>query len=160
MIRRLITTLCASILGATLVAGVAEACPDRQLEPRVGAITLDAGFLPDPYSRNVTAGGAFTLLFCGFNWQGYVYAAPDFDLYYDAASGVSLTFYVQSNIDTVLLINDPSGGWQFNDNGAGGLNPSITINRPQSGTYNVWIGTHSLGVGAAQLFITERCAIK
>ncbi len=146
MIGRLVTTLCASILGVTLVAGAAEACPDWQLEPPFGAVTLDAGFLPDPYSRNVTAGGGFNLLACGFNWQGYVAAAPDFDLYYNAA-GVSLTFYVQSNTDTILLINDPSGAWHFNDDGGGGLNPSITINKPQSGLYDVWIGTYSPGSG-------------
>ena len=155
MIGRLVTIFCASALGATLFAGAAEACPDWELEPPFGAVTLDAGFLPDPYSRNVTAGGWSYLPFCGFNSQGYVATAPDFDLYYDA-SGVSLTFYVESNTDTILLINDPSGAWHFNDDGGGGLNPSITINRPQSGLYSVWIGTHNFGNASARLFITER----
>lgn len=136
-------------------SGSAQACPDWQLQPPFGAVELSAGFLPDPYSRNVTAGGGFNLQNCGFSWAGYVARAPDFDLYYNSGSS-PLTFYVNSSFDTVLLINAPDGRWYFDDDSAGNLNPAITFNNPESGLYDVWIGTYQPGSGLrAQLFITE-----
>lgn len=147
-------------LGASVVAffaavGTAEACPDWQARPSFGDINLNTGFLPDPHVVNVTAGGQYALAACGFNWAGTVARAPDYDLYYSAGN-YNLTIYVTSAYDTVLLINAPDGTWYYSDDDGGGLNPSITFRRPQSGLYDIWIGTYGNQRGLpAQLFITE-----
>jgi hypothetical protein len=55
---------------ATVAAvGAAEACPNYGSSPSFGTITLYNGFLPDPYVRNITAGGGYNLGSCGFNWS-------------------------------------------------------------------------------------------
>jgi hypothetical protein len=145
----------AAIAASFAFAGAAEACPNWELQPSFGQITLNAGFLPDPYARNVTAGGQYSLAACGFNWQGHVAQRPDFDLYY-GAGGYSLTIYVTSGYDTVLLVNAPDGRWYYSDDDGGGLNPSITFRNPQSGLYDIWIGAYDNARGLpAQLLITE-----
>jgi hypothetical protein len=81
--------------------------------------------------------------------------APDYDLYY-AAGNTRLTIYVNSSYDTVLLINAPDGRWYYSDDDGGGFNPSITFRNPQSGLYDIWIGTYDNARGLpAQLYITE-----
>lgn len=142
---------------ALLAAGAAQACPNYNLRAAFGTITLPGGFTPDPYVRNVTAGGGFYLPNCGFNWAGWVAAAPDFQFSYSAA-GYPLTLAISSNVDTVLLINGPDGTWYFNDDagGAYGLGAALTFRNPMSGVYDIWIGTYNRGSGIrAQLFITE-----
>jgi len=155
MIRNALVLAGTSAIAIGLATGSAQACPDWQLQPPFGAVNLSVGFLPDPYQRNVTAGGAYDLQECGFNWAGFVARAPDFDLYYNAGNS-PLTFYVNSSYDTVLLINAPDGRWYFDDDSAGNLNPAITFNAPMSGLYDVWIGTWAPGSGlSARLYITE-----
>lgn len=151
-----LATIGAAALAVLAATATAEACPDWQLQPVFGQINLNAGFLPDPHGVNVTAGGQFSLAACGFNWQGHVARAPDYDLYYSAGN-FSLTIYVVSNYDTVLLINGPDGLFYFSDDDGGGLNPAITFNNPQSGLYDIWIGAYDNARGLpAQLYITER----
>lgn len=156
MIKKSVALAGTAVVAIMWATGSAQACPNWQLSPPFGAVELSAGFLPDPYERNVTAGGSYNLQNCGFSVGGYAAAAPDFDLYY-YAGGAPLTFYVESNYDTVLLINAPDGSWYFDDDSWGNLNPAITFNNPVSGLYDVWIGTYSRGSGLrAQLNITER----
>jgi len=151
-----LATFGAAIVASVVAVGAAEACPAWQLQPSFGQIQLSAGFLPDPYVRNVTAGGQYSLSACGYNAQGNVAQAPDFDLYYQAG-GFPLTIHVNSAYDTVLLVRGPNGTFYFSDDDGGGLNPSITFSNPQSGLYDIWIGTYANARGlAAQLYITER----
>lgn len=141
-----------------LAAGAAEACPNYNLRAAFGTINLPGGFLPDPYLRNVTAGGGYYLPNCGFNWAGWVASAPDFQFSYSAA-GYPLTIGINSAADTVILINDPAGNWYFNDDagGAWGLGGAISFPNPTPGVYDIWIGTYYQASGIpGQLIITER----
>lgn len=135
-------TLYAGIIAlATLVALPAAACPNWQAAPTFGQIDLYAGFTPDPYARNITAGGTRNLANCftgGFT--GFVAVAPDFDLYWNGQSA-QLTIAVISGADSVLLVSDPSGDWWYSDDYRG-TNPAITFNNPQQGLYDIWIGTY------------------
>lgn len=144
-------------LGAALAAGPALACPNWEAAPSFGQINLVAGFMPDPYVRNITAGGGYDLAGCfGSNgWGGSVASAPDFDLYWDGSSA-AMTIGVQANADTVLLVNAPDGQWYYSDD-AQGTNPAITFASPQVGLYDIWIGHYQGGSGVpGQLVITER----
>ena len=148
-------TLLAAVLA--VAATGAAACPNWQAAPSFGQIDLNAGFLPDPYVRNITAGGRYDLAGCfGSNgWGGSVAASPDFDLYWNGASA-ALTIGVNSGSDTVLLINAPDGQWYYSDD-ASGSNPAITFANPQPGLYDIWIGAYGGGRGLpGQLVITER----
>ncbi len=142
------------VIGA---AGSAQACPNFSLRAAFGTINLPGGFLPDPYLRNVTAGGGFHLPNCVSGAVGWVAAAPDFQFNYGGGAA-SLTLAILSNADTVLLINDPNGQWFFNDDAAGfGLGAAVSFNRPIPGVYDIWIGTYNRASGIpAQLYISER----
>jgi len=138
-----------------LLAAPALACPNPSDAPNFGQAELSAGFMPDPHTVEVMAGGAEDLANClGNGFVGYVSAAPDFDLYWSGSSA-RLTIAVDSGSDTVLLINDPNGNWLFNDDYRG-LNPGVVIQNPAQGRYDIWVGTFSPGaLAAARLLVTE-----
>ncbi len=147
----------AAVAAVTLAGAAVEACPNWQAAPSFGQISLNAGFLPDPYVRNITAGGRYDLAGCfgSYGWGGSVASKPDFDLYWSGASA-ALTIGVNSGSDTVLLINAPDGQWYYSDDSSG-VNPAITFANPQQGLYDIWIGAWNGGRGIpGQLVITER----
>ena len=137
----------------TSLAGPAMACPNWEANPSFGQIDLNAGFMPDPYVRNITAGGRYDLAGCfnSYGWGGSVASRPDFDLYWNGSSA-ALTIAVQSHSDTVLLINAPDGQWYYSDDPS-----AITFSNPQAGLYDIWIGAYNGSRGIpGQLVITER----
>jgi protease YdgD len=144
-----------------VVGGVtpAVACPDWQKAPSFGEIPLVEGFQPDPFYRNITAGGTYSLQNCfpGQGWSGTVASAPDFDIYYQTSGASTLTIGVSSGYDTMLLINDPNGNWYIDDDSGGNMDPLISIPNAPSGLYDIWIGSFGGGRGLpGQLIITER----
>lgn len=149
-------TFIAAAAAVASLAGAAQACPDWQASPSFGQIDLWAGFTPDPYVRNITAGGGYDLAGCfGSNgWGGSVASKPDFDLYWNGASA-ELTIAVRSRGDAVLLINAPDGQWYFADNTSSG-DEAVTFSNPQEGLYDIWIGAYNGGSGIpGQLIFTE-----
>jgi hypothetical protein len=145
----------AAILVGLLVAGPARAQdqPNPNFKPTYGAVTLKAGFLPDPYTKELQAGGQLRTNLGGVN--AYVARAPDLSLNYTKGS-YPLTFHVKSVGDTTLLINLPDGSWIADDDSGGNLDPLIRIAKPQSGRYDIFVGTYRKGIIAATLHITER----
>ena len=144
--------LAAAAAALFAMAAPAFACPDWSGAPHFGQIDLWAGFMPDPYVRNITAGGSTSIHNCGgYGWAGYVTTRPDFDLYWNGSSA-QLTIAVNSNADTVLLVNAPDGQWYYSDDPA-----AITFSNPQQGLYDIWIGAYNGSRGIpGQLVITER----
>jgi hypothetical protein len=153
------TTHASAFLAALLALGAtaASACPDTGLRATFGAIRLDAGFMPDPYVRNITAGGTWDLASCfnSYGWGGVVPAAPDFELTF-LGSSPQLTLEVQASTDAVLLVNDPNGEWFYIDD-TFGTNPAMTFPNPVPGVYDIWIGAYDITQrNPGQLLITER----
>jgi len=148
--------LVAVILALSPVLGVNHtwaAEPDRNLTPNFGSVTLKAGFTPDPFTKSVVAGGGIKTELGGV--KATVARAPDFKLYYtaevrpDGSLPYPLRIYVESKRDTTLLINLPDGTWVANDDGGGNSNPLLRFGRPQSGRYDIWVGTFGHGESAA-----------
>ena len=124
--------------------------------PTFGTVSLSAGFSPDPQIRSVTAGGNNYTTLAGCN--AYIHAAaPDLDLNYRAGS-FPLTLEARSGMDVTLLVNAPDGSWYCNDDGGNGTDALLTFSAPQSGQYNIWVGTYRAQSGTlpeAQVYITE-----
>ena len=143
------------ILGfAFLCTGDADP-QDPSLKPTYGSATLKAGFEPDPFKKNVEAGGPVKT--DKGDVTAWVAKEPDFQLNYTAGN-FALTIYAESKKDTTLLIRLPDGKWVANDDGPGtGLNPLLKFAKPQSGRYDIWVGVFNKddGTPPATLFITE-----
>ena len=84
----------------------------------------------------------------------WVAKAPDFRLNYTAGK-FALTIYAESKADTTLLINLPDGKWVADDDSGGNLNPLVKFDKPQSGQYDIWVGTFGKENAPAVLKITE-----
>jgi hypothetical protein len=126
---------------------------DITLASTYGSATLKSGFLPDPFVKKLVAGGPIETRKGGV--RAYVARAPDFQLNYQAGD-LPLTIHVESEADTTLLINLPDGTWVANDDQApGNLNPLLRFARPQSGRYDIWVGTFGRDTAPAVLKITE-----
>src|SRR5436309_69141 len=109
MFRRTTWIAAALVVGLVAVGQAhAQGQPDPNLKPTYGAVTLTAGFLPDPYTKELQAGGELRTNLGGVN--AYVARAPDLSLNY-IKGNYPLTFHVKSVGDTTLLINLPDGSW-------------------------------------------------
>jgi hypothetical protein len=138
---------------ACLVATRGES-QDVTLKPTFGSVNLRAGFVPDPYTKNLISGGPIQTNLGGVN--AWVAKAPDFRLNYTAGN-FALTIMAESGSDTTLLINLPNNTWIANDDGPNtGLNPLLKFAQPMSGQYDIWVGSFKQGDAAqAKLIITE-----
>jgi hypothetical protein len=126
---------------------------DPTEKPTFGKVELKAGFTPDPFVKELTAGGEIRTKLGGVN--AWVAKAPDFRLNYTAGN-FALTIYAESKSDTTLLINLPDGTWIADDDSGGNLNPLIKLEKPKSGQYDIWVGSFKENeLPKAKLMITE-----
>jgi hypothetical protein len=80
---------------------------------------------------------------------------PHVRLNYQAGSTFPLNIYAYSrSSDLFLIVQLPSGRFACNDDYSG-LDPAVLIERPRSGTYNIWVGVFGLGSGDGTLAISE-----
>jgi uncharacterized protein YraI len=124
-----------------------------------GSTALTSGFVPDPFTISLTAGGPANVAYLGGGCSGFTTSAPSFSVNYTAGAFPLLRFYFVGAGDTTMIINSPSGAYTCVDDSFGTLNPTIDFNSPATGRYDVWIGTFSSGgsVGGT-LFVTENSA--
>lgn len=144
-----------ALAASTMLAAGAASAQDISAEPTYGTQNLSAGFLPDPVEISLAAGGSVEASVEGQgSCAGFHADAPDVDLNYEAG-GMPLYIYVEADADTTLLVNQPDGSWICNDDTIG-LNPVIAIPAPQSGLYNIYVGTYDSGsLPPATLKISE-----
>ena len=113
---------------------------DPRVQPSYGSVSLTSGFTPDPYTTTLIAGGINEASQLGEPCVGMVASAPDFRLNYEAGS---LPLYIRSlsEGDTTLAVNAPDGQWYCDDDSGGGLDPQVWLDEPQSGQYDIFVGT-------------------
>ncbi|RTE87071.1 MULTISPECIES: serine protease [Gammaproteobacteria] len=120
---------------------------DFSAEPTFGTVTLEEGFLPDPHTVAVTAGGSVDVSSQNIgNCYGYAATAPDVRLFWTGGSSDLFLSFIADNTsdDTTIVINDPNGNWHCNDD-LNGLNPGVNIQSAPSGQYDIWVATYSSG---------------
>lgn len=151
MLRKIVLTAASlSVLG-----GGAAMAQTPYLPANYGEVTLYAGFSPDPHTVSLSAGGSLSASNLGAACRGYVTDAPDYKLNYTAGR-YPLYIGALSAADTTIVINGPDGNWYCDDDSAGNLNPVYLFSNPQSGRYDIWVGTYSSGISQpATLHISE-----
>jgi len=131
---------------------------DYSLTATYGDITLTSGFLPDPYTVDVFAGGDIDAASLAGACIGSIADAPDLQLEYGAGLE-TLYLSVLSDNDTSLVINTPTGAWLCDDDSGEGLNPQLEFTGDNSGTYDIWIGTvGDEGYVSATVYVSELAA--
>lgn len=152
--KRLLNIALAALVALPFLASTG-AGQNYNLRPSYGSVSLQAGFMPDPHTRSVRAGGDNRFQGGGGCPGGAFFAnAPDYRLNY-RAGGYALSIYVRAPGDTALLVNDPSATWYCNDDYQG-LNPGLVFNNPRSGQYDIWVGTYNRSrVNNSVIYITE-----
>lgn len=123
-------------------------------DPYYGSVTLESGFMPDPFVRSITAGGSVDL--SKYGHTGYSGTKPDIDFYFtpSGTTNETLTISVRSETDTILLINGPDENWYFSDD-VNGSNPAIIFKNPVGGLYSIFVGTYDSETAEAELLISE-----
>lgn len=121
-----------------------------------GQVSLTSGFLPDPYTVNVNAGGPVDARGrAGGRCVGYMAEAPSLTLDYTAGS-YQLFLSAASSADTTLVVLGPDGRYYCDDDGAGNFNPGVHMPNPSSGRYQIWVGTYAaIGSASARLHVSE-----
>ena len=149
------TSILAGAAASGLILSAASNAQDFTEPASFGTVTLNAGFLPDPHVRNLTAGGAIRAQERFSSCRGYIANAPDYSVYYTAGSA-PLIFTVDSDRDTTLVINGPDARWYCDDDGGNGLNPALNFGSPMAGQYDIWVGTYgNASMQSATLHISE-----
>lgn len=120
-----------------------------------GQVTLDSGFLPDPHSVSLTAGGTVDASTLSDACWGSIASRADYTLRYRDAGDLPLIISAESEADTTLAIRAPDGQWYCNDDGAAGLNPVVRFDAPRNGRYQIWVGTFGPEAAPAVLHISE-----
>ncbi|MCU0881527.1 MAG: hypothetical protein MUF14_02535 [Hyphomonadaceae bacterium] len=145
-----------SVLAILAVASPAFA-QNTGLPPSAGEVNLSAGFVPDPHVVEIAAGGS-TDVGASLNIDGCVgmiAEEPDYRLNYTAGS-FPLFLAAVSEQDISLVVNLPNGEWACNDDANASFNPMLSFEQPQSGQYDIWLGTvNTTDFVASQLLITE-----
>jgi len=137
---------------------------DRRLDvagaPGFGTHTLVGGFMPDPASYAVEAGGAMSLSMAigesamGGWCPGNTTRAPTLRITYDGQGPLFIS--MESDTDTTLAVNGPDGAWTCDDDSLGSLNPSLSYDTPRAGVYDVFAGTFMDGETVpAMIYVSE-----
>lgn len=131
-----------AVFATAAVAAVPAAAQDYRLNPTYTTLTLDSGFTPDPQTIDLQSGGDIDASSISSSCRGFIANAPDVRVRYTRGR-YPLIISVDSNADTTLVVNAPDGRWYCDDDsGERGLNPMVRFNNPQSGQYDIWVGTY------------------
>jgi len=147
--------LSAGIAVTFAASAVVAAAQDTERPPVYGDLMLKARFREDPRVVAVRAGGELDARRVAADCAGFVPVRPALRLTYEAERQ-PLIISVDADADTTLIVNGPDNQWYCNDDGGRGSNPSLRFDRPQSGRYEIWVGTRTSGATRpARLHISE-----
>jgi hypothetical protein len=134
---------------------------DYTLTSTYGSTNIGDNSTPDPYSIDIIAGGSVDVssLALGPDCTGFAANAPDFRFdYIGSTSRLRVFFVAADGSDTTLIVNAADETWVCNNDDpvSGTTNPMIEFSNPQTGTYDVWVGTYgSSNFTSGALYITE-----
>jgi hypothetical protein len=130
---------------------------DYTASPNYGEANLSNGFSPDPYSVGMTTGGPVDVSYLGGSCAGFATTAPDLRVNF-GGGGASLLriYFVGSNGDATLVVNDPYGNFYCVDDSFGTVNPTIDFNNPAGGSYDLWVGSYASNTTiSGTMYLTE-----
>ncbi len=132
------------------------AAQDVSLDPTFESVTLSAGFDEDPHQVQMIAGGDINAERLGGACVGFIANAPDVTLDYTAGDYTLSIGAIGNGADTTIAINGPDGEWYCDDDSFEDGDPIFHFRNPQSGYYDIYVGTFESGTEVpVTLVITE-----
>ena len=129
---------------------------DYTASPNYGEANLSAGFSPDPYSVGMTTGGNVDVSYLGSSCAGFATTAPDLRVNFGGGASLLRIYFVGTNGDPSMVVNDPYGNFYCVDDSFGTVNPTIDFNNPAGGSYDIWIGSYAANTTiSGTLYLTE-----
>lgn len=97
-----------------------------------------------PYTQTLVAGGelgAYEIELDNDLCTGFIHATPTYAFEWEGEAE-NLVFFFEAAADTTLVVRDPNGMFQCNDDAddAANLNPYLDL-LPMAGTYQLWLGS-------------------
>lgn len=141
-------------LAATVISGMAVACPQGATNGIIAA-----NLSPDRLREGEILHSGFgiwpevSFAECGVGAAGYGRDIADLSfnisIWSDQLNELVIT--AEGNCDTVLLVNDPTGQWHFDDDSGGNMQPRIVISNPPRDMtyYDVYVGSYERGEALA-----------
>ncbi len=133
--------------GQLHVTTIAPACPSVDLAPKETYAYTGADLIGSQ-THAVIAGGDTNTVACPrvgdlASFDGYFADRPDFAFDLSEVEDLSqVRILGDATCDTVLLVQDASGQWHYNDDGDSERGASRVSMPAVSGRYSVWIGTY------------------
>lgn len=147
--------------GVTLAAIAALAPAGAGATEETHELRLRSGFMPDPQSITVPAGGTMgardlisrTRGVGGTHigdagdghCRGRVSEAPTVRLGFSTRGRLPLIITHTAQFDTTLVVRSPNGTWFCDDDSGEGLDAQLVLENPRTGTYEIWAGTFGRG---------------
>lgn len=132
-----------------------------QNDPHYGSATLEEGFIPDPHTVDIQAGGQVDVGEAGYgaSCTGYASQSPDYRLNWSGSTDGLRIYFEPDNAgqDATLIINSSDGEWLCNDDAnSDTLNPAISLDGQDEGRFDIWVGRYSQGeLMPGTLYISE-----
>ena len=145
-----------AMAAAAAIFTIPAAAQNISGRPNFGTVNLRSGFIPDPRVVPVVSGGNIAASRIRRDCRGFISGNPDVRVVYSNGR-LPLIISVDSDADTTLVVNGPDGRYRCDDDGGvNGFNPSIRYDRPQSGRYEIWVGSYRPGENSrARVHISE-----
>ena len=106
------------------------------------SLDIDAGNPLDPFIVSVNGGGRLDASALGGDCYGFVNIEPVVRINWQGETEMSRIFFY-SDHDPTLIVQSPDGEFHCNDDAnVLLLDPSITFQHPEPGTYNIWVGSY------------------
>ena len=134
---------------------------DWQGSPHYGSTALEEGFIPDPHTVDIQAGGQVDVGEAGYgaSCTGYASQSPDYQLNWSGSTDGLRIYFEPDNAgqDATLIINSSDGEWLCNDDAnSDTLNPAISLEGQDEGRFDIWVGRYSQGeLMPGTLYISE-----
>jgi tetratricopeptide (TPR) repeat protein len=112
---------------------------DYDLDAAYGDYEISAA--GQSHSVELTAGGTIDPSKLGAECEGWIADAPDAQLHL-LSTGAPLSFRVVGDFDSTLVVSESSGDWLCDDDSGGDSQAAITIENPDAGYYDVWVGVY------------------
>lgn len=141
----LLLAMLVAVMGGSTALAQSDAGAAEPTQTAFLSMNLKAGFPLDPFVVSLNGGGDVDASTLDAACVGFVPEAPAFTVNWEGKVDAFDIFYY-SDFDPTLVVQLPDGSYVCNDDASDNLlDPTVTIEAPAEGQYNLWVGSYDQG---------------